>query len=180
MGTSERHGLRDMVVVAHGLAAPLVLQAAPQLPSPPQRIVLLAGAVPALGKPLISELPRGPRFWFRAVSIVSRVLGRELTMPSGFVTRSLCNGMDAMEIVQSLGFFGALPTQVMQSTFTPPADLPCPLSYVVLTDDRVFSPARQRLMAARLPGPEIVELASCHQASLANPREVADLLQSYA
>ncbi len=180
LGTWERQNLRDVVVVAHGFAASLVLQAVPQLPSPPKRIVLVAGVIPAAGKSPASELPLTARCWFRPLTIASRVFGKELTLPSGFVARSLCNGMDTMEIVQSLGFFGALPIQVMQSKTAIPEEVPCPLSYVVLTGDRLFPPAKQHRMASRLPNSDVIELASCHQAPLANPQEVATLLQSYA
>ncbi len=180
VGSCERQNLRDLVVVAHGLAAPLALQAVPELPSPPKRVVLMGGVVPAASKSVISELSGGCRGWFRAAGLMSRALGKELAVPSRYVSRNFCNGMDTMEIVQSLGFFGPLPTQVMRAPFNLQEDLSCPVSYVVLTDDRLFSPARQRRMAARIAGAELVELPTCHQAPLANPPAVADLLQSYA
>ena len=53
----ERHGLHDVVLVGHGFAGSLILQAAAQLPTPPKRVVLIAGIVPPAGKSMASELP---------------------------------------------------------------------------------------------------------------------------
>ena len=54
----EREGLKDVVLVGHGFAAGLVIQAAGQLPEPPKRLVLVAGMVPLYRRSLLSVLPR--------------------------------------------------------------------------------------------------------------------------
>ena len=60
------------------------------------------------------------------------------------------------------------------------SEIPCPVTYVVLAEDLVLPVASQRRMAGRIPNAELLELESCHQVSLDKPRELADILLSYA
>ena len=54
--------------------------------------------------------------------------------------------------------------------------LPCPVTYIVLRDDRLISPSQQRAMAARIPDATVIELEAAHQAATQKPRELAELL----
>ena len=102
-------------------------------------------------------------------------------MPPSVISRYLCNGIDPMQVVQSVGFFGPLPVKVLKSgTTLNGSEIPCPVTYVVLTRDRVMPAATQRRMAGRIPNVDLVELESCHQVTLDKPRELADLLLSYS
>jgi pimeloyl-ACP methyl ester carboxylesterase len=86
-----------------------------------------------------------------------------------------------MEIVQVIGMFGPLPTRVLKSRVTRDGlEVPCPVSYVVLTEDRILPPEVQRSMAERIPNVEVIELESCHEVGLYRPRELADILLSLA
>lgn len=177
----ERERLKNVVLVGHGFAGPLVMQAAGQLPLPPKRVVLVAGVVPFGQRTMLSALPQRTQAGFRLLAALSKLSRQRLRLPRSLISGRLCNGMDPMEIVQVLGLFGPLPTRVLNTRI--PLDewrLPCPVTYVVLTQDRVMPPELQGRMASQVPGVEIASLVSCHQVMLYRPRELANLLLRYS
>ena len=109
--TVEREGLKDLVLVGHGFGGSLVFQAAQLLPQPPKRVVLVGGIVPAGQRSLISVCSRPIRTGFGLLSFLSALSRREVKVPRPVIDRYLCNTMDPMEIVQMIGFMGALPTR---------------------------------------------------------------------
>jgi pimeloyl-ACP methyl ester carboxylesterase len=181
VGAVEREGLSNVVLVGHGFAGLLLLQAAGQLPHPPKRLVLIASMVPDDQQSMLSVFPHRTRKAFQLLENLSRVARQDLRLPRWVITHHLCNGIDPMEVVHILGSFGPLPTRVL-TTRAPALGLktPCPVTYVVLTQDRVVPPQIQRRMAGRIPDVEVLQLDSCHQVTLAMPRELADLLLRYA
>ena len=60
------------------------------------------------------------------------------------------------------------------------SELPCPVTYIVLTNDRVIPPDSQRRIAERFDGVETVEIESCHQVMAQRPEELAEVLLRYA
>lgn len=176
----ERQGLRDVVLVGHGFAGSLILQAAAQLPTAPKRVVLIAGILPPAGKSMASELPFVFRRGFQGISNLKGLLGRDLSVPHGVIGRYLCNGIDPMALVQVIGYFGPLPVKVLKAKTPAGLECPCPVTYVVLTEDRMLSPDAQRRMARRIPDVEVLELESCHQATLYKPKELSEMLLAYA
>ncbi len=177
----ERRSLRNLVLVGHGLGGLLALQAAPLLPTPPRRLVLLAGLVPVANRSILSLYPGHARRQFSAAFRLGRLLGREQRLSPSFVARQLCNGMEPRAINQSIGFFGPVPRKVLESRQEfEPGEVPCPVSYVVLDQNRLIPPRLQLSMADRLTGADRVHLDSCHQAQLHKPREVADILLRYS
>jgi pimeloyl-ACP methyl ester carboxylesterase len=178
--TVERQGLQDVVLVGHGFAGWLILQAAGLFPSPPKRLVLIAGIVPDRGKSMIDELPLRSRLGFQGINTLGSLLGRDIKVPSGFIHRYLCNGMNPMAVVESIGYFGPLPVGVLKTKTQALGELTIPITYAVLTEDRVLPVETQRRMAARIPGAEVIELESCHQVSLCQPRELAEILLGFA
>ena len=179
--TVEREGLKDLVLVGHGFGGSLVFQAAQLLPQPPKRVVLVGGIVPANQRSLISVFPRPIRTGFGLLSFLSALSRREVKVPKPAIDRYLCNTMDPMEIVQMIGFMGALPTRVLNSRLVLEEDgLPCPVTYVVLTQNRLVSPESQRRIAARCDSEETLEIEACHEVMWQHPKELADLLLRYA
>ena len=80
-----------------------------------------------------------------------------------------------------IGFMGALPTRVLNSRLVLEEDgLPCPVTYVVLTQNRLVSPESQRRIAARCDSEETLEIEACHEVMWQHPKELADLLLRYA
>jgi pimeloyl-ACP methyl ester carboxylesterase len=178
--TVERQELQDLVLVGHGFAGCLILQAAGRLPTPPRRLVLIAGIVPDRGRSMIDELPFASRLGFQGKSKLDGLLGKDTRIPGEVVRRFLCNGMDPMAVVESIGFFGPLPVGVLSNRAPELAEIASPITYAVLTRDRMLPAATQRRMAARLPGAQIIELDSCHQVPLYRPRELAEILLGFA
>lgn len=178
---AERESLRDLVLVGHGMAGGLLLQAAGQLPVPPKRLVLVAGIIPVNHRSMLSSLPQKIRGRFRLLSTLSKLSRQEFRYPRSAISSYLCNGMEPMEVVQSLGFFGPLPTRVLTAKVElddgPPS---CPVTYVVLNRDRLLPADVQERMANRIPGVEIVSMESCHEVMLYRPRELAGILLQYA
>ena len=106
---------------------------------------------------------------------------QDFKIPPTTLGRYLCNGMDPMEVVHSVGLYGPLPTRVLTARVSlddgPPA---CPVTYVVLTHDKLLPRDVQERMAQRIPGIEIVTVDSCHQVMLYKPKKLADILLQYA
>ncbi len=177
----EREGLRDLVLVGHGFGGSLVLQAAQQLTEPPKRIVLVGGIVPAGQRNLISACPQPIRTGFGLITFLSSLQRQEVKVPKSAIDRYLCNTMEPMEIVQMIGFMGALPTRVLKSRLSLSDDgLPCPVTYVVLTQDKLVPPESQRRIADRFGCDETLEIEACHEVMWQHPKELADLLLRYA
>lgn len=181
MRAVEREQLNDLVLVGHGFAGSLVVQAANEMVVPPKRVVLVAGIVPAPQRTLLSACPAKTRTGFRVFSMLSSLSWQELKLPGPAINGFLCNGMDSMEVVQLLGFFGPLPTRVLKSRLPmETSELPCPVTYVMLTQDKMFPPDSQARVAERFEGAETVEIDSCHQVMAQRPQELAELLLRYA
>ena len=177
----EREQLKDLVLVGHGFSGSLVVQAASEMTVPPKRVVLVAGIVPAPQRPLLSACPTRTRTAFRLFSMLSSLSRQEFKLPSSGINGFLCNGMDSMEVVQLLGFFGPLPTRVLKSRLPmETSELPCPVTYVILTKDKMFPPDAQARVAARFEGVETVEIESGHQVMAQHPQELAEVLLRYA
>ena len=177
----EREQLKDLVLVGHGFSGSLVVQAAKEMAVPPKRLVLVGGIVPAPQRPLLSACPSRTQAAFRLFSILSSLSRQELKLPSPAINGFLCNGMDSMDIVQLVGFFTPLPTKVLKSRL--PIDdfaLPCPVTCIVLTQDKLILPEAQRRIAERFEGAETVEIDSCHQVMAQRPKELAEVLLRYA
>ena len=179
--TVEREGLEDVVLVGHGFSGSLVVQAAKEMEVPPKRVVLVAGIVPDQHRPLLSACPTKTRNVFKLFSILSLLSRQELKLPNSAIYRFLCNGMDPMEVVQFLGFFGPLPTRVLGSDLAiDTSKLPCPLTYVMLTEDKVFPLDSQSRVIERFEGTETVQIDACHQVMAQRPKELAEVLLRYA
>ena len=177
----EREQLKDVVLVGHGFSGSLVVQAAIEMEVPPKRVVLVAGIVPDPKRTLLSACPTKTRAGFKIFSILSSLSRQELKLPGRAINGFLCNGMDSMEVIQLVGFLGPLPTRLLKSRLpmeTP--ELPCPASYVVLTQDKMFPPDAQARVAERLQIAETVRIDSCHQVMAQRPRELAEVLLRYA
>lgn len=189
------NGLRDLVLVAHGTAAPAVLQVAAQLDTPPKRVVLLAGVIPKDGSNALSSLCLPVQ-----IALQNPVNASNMKIPKTLLNYYLCNDMDPMDAIQIAGRFIQIPIALLHSRVSLPqisqevkgsiwefggastssfASADCPITYAVLWRDRLIPPESQRHMAERLPDTSIVEFNSCHQVTIERPREVADLLLQY-
>jgi pimeloyl-ACP methyl ester carboxylesterase len=181
MRAVEREKLKDVVLVGHGFAGSLVVQAASEMETPPKRVVLVAGIVPAPQRPLLSACPAKTRTAFKVFSMLSSLSRQELKLPGPAINGYMCNGMDTMDVVQLVGYFGPLPTKVLKSKLPmESSELPCPVTYVMLTQDKMFPPDAQLKVAARFEGVETVEIESCHQVMAQYPKELAEVLLRYA
>ena len=178
--TVQREQLRNVVLVGHGISAGIVLQAAASLPSPPKRVCMVGGMVPEGSRPLISGCTGRISHGFKLLALLSSLSGKEPRFPHSFISRYLCNTMDAMEIVQILGFFGPLPTRLLKTGLALNEELPAPVSSIVLTQDKLISPQVQRRTAERLNSEEVVEIDACHMGVWQCPQQVADALLRYA
>ena len=163
--------LRDVVLVGHDFAGSLIAQAARQLTNPPKRLVMLAGIVPPPQRSMLAVLPTRSRAAYRLLDVMSKMSRRDLRLPRYVIGSYLCNGMSPMELVEVMGFFGPLPVKVITSRVPAEEDpLPCPVTYVTLSQDRLVPPEIQLRMAHGIPDVEIVTVNSCHEAMLKSPR----------
>lgn len=174
---AEQENFTDYTLVGHELGGTVALQALSELPRPPRRLVLVCGIVPAPGQPAVSVYPTPVQLIVRACKTVGSLVGKDIPAPAEAINRYRCGGLDPMDRVQTVGHFGPLPLRMLTEPVTLSFDaLPCPVTYVVLTDDRLISASRQQTMAARIPGATVVELDSGHQVTVQRPQELAETL----
>ena len=181
-GEVQAQSLEDVIMAGHGVAAPILLQAAAQLKVPPKRIVLFAGIIPDEGKAPLDMLPRVNRLGFKMMARMTSVAKKDFKLPKAVITNVYCNGMDPFDVIQIVGRFGPLPLQLFRSrVYLNDLSRGYPVTYVPLRRDKLLPHELQRRMAARIEGVEIVgELDACHEVMIERPREVADILRSYA
>ena len=180
VGAVEREGLANVVLVGHGFSAGLVLLAASELSTPPKRVILVAGIVPPQQRPLISACARRARIGYRLRSFFNAMSGRELKLSRPAIETYLCNEMDVMEMAQMLGFFCPLPTRLLNSRIALGDSIPSPLTYVMLTKDRLIGIDVQQRTAERLSIEDTLEIEACHQVMWEKPGELAEALMRYA
>ncbi len=175
----ERRGMKDLVLVGHGVGGMIAAQAASLLPQPPKRLAMIAGVVPETDGTPLSLLPRPVRKCFSPGISLNSMLGRDVRLTPSVISRYLCNGMEPREINRALGYFGPLPTRLMRTEVDLSlSDLPCPVTYVILDRDRMLPPTLQVAMARLIPDVDIQHLDSCHQAPLHIPNKTGELLLS--
>ena len=173
----EREGFKDYVIAAHELGGTVALRALSELPVPPKRLVLVAGIVPSGRSAPVSAYPLPARAAVGLCRMLGTFTGRDFQVPKSVVSNYVCKGLEPMQRVETVGHLGPLPLRML----TQPVDLrldslPCPVTYVVLNNDRLISAGQQRAMAARIPGATVVEMDAAHQAAAQKPRELAELL----
>ena len=174
---AEQENFTDYTLVGHELGGTVALRALSELPRAPRRIVLVCGIVPAHGQPAVSVYPTPVRLVVRMCKTMGALIGRDIPAPAEAINRYRCGGLEPMDRVQTIGHFGPLPLRMLTEPVNLSLDsLPCPVTYVVLTDDRLISASRQQAMAGRIPGATVVQLDSGHQVTVQRPRELAETL----
>ena len=177
----ERENFADYVLVGHELGGTVALQAVYDLPVKPKRIVLVSGIVPGDGESPLSAYPWPTRVIIRICARLSGISGRDVGVPLSAINRYWFGGLDTMRQVETVGHTGPLPLRMLTQPVSLNLDnLPCPVTYVALTNNRLISAARQRTMAARIPGATVVELDAGHQVAIENPLELAEMLLAAA
>jgi pimeloyl-ACP methyl ester carboxylesterase len=177
----ETNDLRDLVMVGHDVSAPLVLKAAAAMAAPPKRIVFLGGIFPGEGKAPIDVLSLPFRLALMAMTIANGSRSKGIKLPKHVISNILCSGLDAQEVIKVMGFFQPVPVRVLKDRVNSKIARPsCPITYVVLTLDRLLPIHLQRRMALRLGEAEVEDLGACHAAMLHRPKEVAQILLRYA
>ena len=177
----ESEHMSDVVLVAHGSSAPLVLKASLELPRPPKRVILVSGVIPSPGRSMISVLPFHLRFAFTLYHLITSFIGKDMYLPKSLIYRYMCNGVDPKEIIQTIGFYGALPTRILKTSFDFDEDhFTFPVTYIVLNEDKIFSSSEQIKMAGRIPNVDLVGLKGCHQSIIHQADMVAQALAKYA
>ena len=176
------HNLRDLVLVGHGITAPVLFQAATRLETPPRRIVLFAGLIPNEGKTVLNMLPRKHRMVFNMVTKMQSAGRGAFRLPKAVIANGYCNDMDQFDVIQIVGRFGPLPLQLFNTRiYLDDFGGACPVTYVPLWRDRLIPSDLQYRMAERLGGVEILrDMDACHEVMVERPREVADILMRYA
>ena len=174
---AEQENFTDYTLVGQELGGTVALQALNDLPRAPRRLVLVCGIVPSAGQPAVAAYPTPVRLLVRLCRTLGTVIGRDIPAPAEAINRYRCGGLDPMDRVQTIGHFGPLPLKMLTEPVNLNVDsLPCPVTYIVLTDDRLVSASQQQAMASRIPGANVVHLSSGHQVTVQRPRELAEAL----
>ena len=155
--------LRNLIMVGVDVAAPIVLNVASRMESPPRAVILIAGVIPLSGSSFKGSLSFAFRSQHSLTSMFS--LGRPFQFPKYMIRNLWCNSMDFEEVVKVLGFFRSFPPGLLRKPTVLP-DSSFPITYIVLNQDRLITPKMQRKMALDLaldlPGVKVEEIDSCH------------------
>ncbi len=174
---ADQENFSDYTLVGHELGGTVVLQALGELPRAPRRVVLVCGIVPASGQPAVSTYPTPVRQLVKLCKTLGALTGRDIPAPPEVINRYRCGGLEPMDRIQTIGHFGPLPLRMLTEPVTLSLDaLPCPVTYVVLSNDRFISASRQHAMASRIPGATVVQLDAGHQVTVEKPQELAETL----
>ncbi len=176
-------GLRDLIMVGHGLSAPYVLRAAAMLETPPRRVILLAGVVPDQGKSTLDTLPRAARMMFKIMSRKpTGARKKDIKLAKAVIDHVYCNGMTTFDSILASGWYRTIPSIMLSARHQLGSlNFDFPISYVPLWRDRLVPSPLQRRMAEKLPHVEIEkELDACHEAALERPAQVAEALLKHA
>ena len=177
----KANSLQDLVLVGHEVAAPFVLKAAAAMDTPARGIVLVSGVIPTEGGSPLSAFPFPLRLAFSMMTALNGYGNKGFKLPKPVITNVLCSGLEPTEIIKALGLFRPVPVEMLKSKVSlRDVDLPCPVTYVVLTQDRLLSVHRQREMARRLGDVRLVHLEACHAAMLHRPKALAEILLRFA
>lgn len=173
----EQEGFTDYILAGHELGGTVALMAASEMAVAPKRVVLVAGIVPGGGGAAISAYPLPLRSLVMISKMLGSVSGRDVHPPKSLVSQYMCRGLDPMHKVETVGHMGWLPLRMLTQPISLNLEaIPCPVTYIVLENDRLISPAQQRTMASRIPGAAIVEMNAIHQVATEQPQELAELL----
>ena len=178
----EDNRLRDVILVGHGMSAPILLQAAAKLEHPPKRIVLFAGVLPYDGRTPLEMLPFTTGLIFKLMTSINRVKGGKTKIPKFLIEHYYSNDLDSFESVQIIGRFTPVPVQLLNTNVDLGKSIgDLRVTYVPLWRDRLVPLDRQRWMAEMLIGVDIVEeLDSCHEVMNETPHMAAKILARYA
>ena len=177
----ERENMANVVLVGHDFSAPLVLKASLELPHAPKRVILVSGVIPDTGKDMVSVLPFRFQVGFKLYHLITSLFGKDMYLPKELINRYMCNDVDPKEIIQTIGFYRALPTRILKTKFDfNDSNLVCPVTYIVLSQDKMIPPTGQRKMAERIPNVDIIEIEGCHQSIIYNADSLAGILGKYS
>lgn len=166
---------RRVVLVAHSLSGILVPGLMSRLPGRLVHAVFVSAAVPRPGESYLDILPTAERLFFR---LVLRLQKKGPLTPAWAARRALCNDLDEATtrwVVERL-------TREIPRLYTDP--IPGELSpgvpslYVRLTQDHGFSTSLQDESIARLPGARVETMQTGHLPMLAQPEQLAAILNS--
>ena len=177
----KNNNLRDVVLVGHDLAASLVLKAAMEIEGSLKRVVLVGGVIPSENRSPLSMMPWSLRLVISFRSALKAYASEGLKLPKHVISNVLCSGMEVEDVIHALGHYQSVPIDMVNGKVTlRGVEVPCPISYVVLTENKLFSETLQRRMALRLGQVEVEDLESCQAVMLHKPRQLADILLRYA
>ena len=176
----ERRGMADLVLVGHGVGGAIAALAAPLLPTPPKRLALVAGVIPSRNRSLLSRLPAVVRNRFFYPPEPGQPLWPRHP-PAQVHHHPLLvqwHGTPAKSPAPWVSSAPYLPGCSKTRIDLPLSDLPCPVSYVVLDQDRLLPRQQQVAMARLIPNVDLIHLNACHQASLQTPTQMGQILLS--
>ena len=177
----KNNNLRDVVLVGHDVAASLVLKSAMDIEGSPKRVVLVGGVIPSENRSPLSLMPWSLRLVISFRSALKAYASKGLKLPKHVISNVLCSGMEVEDVIHALGHYQSVPIDMITGKVTlGGVEVPCPISYVVLTQNKLFSEILQRRMARRLGQVEVEDLESCQAVMLHKPRQLADILLRYA
>jgi pimeloyl-ACP methyl ester carboxylesterase len=169
-------GLHRVVLVAHSMAGITVPAVAARLgPDRVQRLLMVAACVPPQGESVMSTLAPLLR---RGIERQARRGGAAPPLPRLLARFFFCNGMTRAQRAFALAQLCPDASQVAREPVdrTGLSDA-VPRTWVLTTRDRAMTPQQQRRSMAHLGQVEqVVEIDTCHEVMISEPRRLAEVL----
>ena len=165
----------EVVLVGHSLGGIVVSGVAIRLgPDRVRRLVFLAATIPPDGGAVVDTLGRGMQFTVRVAARRRRLA----SYPRRLADANFCNGMSDLQrrfVLDNL--VPDAPWLITEPVSRAGLSARIPRTWVLTTDDRAVSPDQQRRNIDHLGGvDEVIELATCHDAMVSAPGELAGIL----
>ena len=170
----DRAGLDRVVLVGHSMAGITVPGVAEALgPERLDRLVFLSCSIPPEGQAIVDTISGALRFVARRRA---RKGGISRPMPKMVAKRAFCNGMSpdqtAFTLARQYPDSSTVIVEQVHRNLPPVAR-----TWILLTQDRALSPAKQRSFIENLGGvDEVISLDTCHNAMISKPDELAEIL----
>ncbi len=162
-----------VIIVAHSLGGVIGLKVAKQLGDRLTGFVAVSAAIPTRGRSFVATLPPAKRVLTRAAM---RVAGTR--PPEAAIRKGLCNDLTVAQADEVVRRFApeAQSVYIEHTNAAPPR---VPRMYVRLRNDNEFDLRLQTKMASNLDAADICDIASGHLVMIAEPLELAQVLNDF-
>jgi pimeloyl-ACP methyl ester carboxylesterase len=166
-------GADQYIIVGHSIGAIIALQLSQSLGGRIVGIAAIGSIIPKQGRSFFSVLPFPQNL---LLPLVTKLVGTK--PPESALKKSYCNDLSETQTAEVIRHFSPESYALYADPLT--AALPdTPRLYVTLSRDENTPPSLQKVMATNFNATETISLDTGHLAMLAQPEELAQILNDF-